>query len=312
MSNYKHDVAFSFLSVDEQIAADLHDRLKDQVASWIYTENRKDMLGPDGYQRFGEVFRSEARTVVVVYRDGWGDRGYTAAEKAAVDQRVQSEGLAFLFVIVPPDAAMVKLPAWIPPSHVYCHLTKFSLEAAAACIGEHVRRAGAAPKIETATDVIRRIRDQEVALARRRAFRETQAVTAALRELESLFDALARIACSAPELLSAPTFNPDRTSISVFAPSSYLNLTLAVNRAVVRTDRDPHLSVHLWRDSAPGFCYPPYADPEYTAHYQMDIDDDGHHGWRRVESAGRLLMSTAAVADLEMKAMLARFPGTTK
>jgi hypothetical protein len=74
-------------------------------------------------------------------------------------------------------SATVKLPAWIPPSHVYCHLTKFSLDAAAASIGEHVRRAGAAPKIETATDVNRRFKKQEVALAQRRAFQSAQALS---------------------------------------------------------------------------------------------------------------------------------------
>jgi hypothetical protein len=57
--NYDHDVAFSFLTVDEHIAIDLNERLKPALRTFLYTEYRKDLLGAGGYEKYARVFRSK-------------------------------------------------------------------------------------------------------------------------------------------------------------------------------------------------------------------------------------------------------------
>jgi len=56
--NYDHDVAFSFLTVDERIAIDLNERLKPVLRTFLYTEYRKDLLGAGGYEKYPRLIRT--------------------------------------------------------------------------------------------------------------------------------------------------------------------------------------------------------------------------------------------------------------
>ena len=80
MADYKYDVAFSFLTIDEPIAAQLHARIKGRVSSFFYTdvERQIEIVGRDDEAIYSNVFGKQARTVVVLYRAGWGNsRFYT-------------------------------------------------------------------------------------------------------------------------------------------------------------------------------------------------------------------------------------------
>jgi hypothetical protein len=243
--------------------------------------------------------------VAIIYRDGWGQRGYTAVEKAAIDQRVHAAGLEFLFVVIPPLPTPPTLPTWIPPSFVYCDLKAFSIEAAAACIEQHVRHAGAPPKVETAADAIARMQAERQFAKRREQFHATDAISAAAAEFPTLVKALEHIAAASGGVFKSPAFSRDGIAVSFCAPSHYRNLTLALDRAAYRMDRDAHLCVRLWRDSTGGFNYPPYVNPEYESEYQIDIDESGATGWRPLHSAKHPLLSSEAVADREVKAVIA-------
>ena len=74
-TEFSYDVAFSFLGKDEHVARQLNDLLKDRWTTFIYSdaERQVKIAGADGASVFARVFGVESRTVVVLYRVGWGE-----------------------------------------------------------------------------------------------------------------------------------------------------------------------------------------------------------------------------------------------
>ena len=56
MEGFKYDVAFSFLSRDEELAININDHLEGRVKTFLYSEQQKEVGGTDGYESFGRVF----------------------------------------------------------------------------------------------------------------------------------------------------------------------------------------------------------------------------------------------------------------
>ena len=66
----------------------------------------------DGLASFTRVFEQESRTVVVLYRPGWGDRGWTNVEQTAIQNRRLDQGCDFVTAVSvtdPPEG-----PVWYP------------------------------------------------------------------------------------------------------------------------------------------------------------------------------------------------------
>jgi hypothetical protein len=83
-NNHEFEVAFSFLQQDEQLAIDMSDRIRARVKVFIYSEQQKQLIANDGVDAFSQVFRTEARVVVVLYRENWGKTKWTRVEETAI------------------------------------------------------------------------------------------------------------------------------------------------------------------------------------------------------------------------------------
>ena len=86
-TDFKYDVAFSFLAMDEQLAVQINDLLSDRFATFLYSERQREVAGTDGAETFTRVFQDEARVVVVLYRSGWGESPWTRIEATAIRNR---------------------------------------------------------------------------------------------------------------------------------------------------------------------------------------------------------------------------------
>jgi hypothetical protein len=228
MAEYTYDVAFSFLAPDQDAATSLSRRLS-SLRTFLYTEQQKQLAGENGYQKFASVFAEQARLVAVVYRDGWGDRGFTFVECTAIKRRTHREGAAVLFVVVAAIEARPKLPDRLPVDHVYWDLPTFGIDDAADAIRQRVRRVGGAPKIETAAEMAIRQAAERRAVAAREHFRQMDGPGAARAESRNLFDALADIAAASNGVLAPPSWNNTQTAISFEAP-------LIANRMLLSVD----------------------------------------------------------------------------
>jgi hypothetical protein len=84
---FKYHVAISFLSADLDIAKQLTDLLQDRMEVFLFTERQDDVVGPQGIERMNAVYGKEARIAVVLYRVGWGKKGWTGVEETAIKNR---------------------------------------------------------------------------------------------------------------------------------------------------------------------------------------------------------------------------------
>lgn len=157
-TEYKYDVAFSFLADDEDIATNINDIIKDRLTTFIYSERQKELAGTDGEKTFSRVFGSEVRIVFVLYRKGWGETSWTRIEETAIRNRCFDEG--YDFVLFAPLEKNLELPRWLPKNRIWLGLDRWGIEDAASVIESRVQEAGGIPKEETVEDRISRLKNE--------------------------------------------------------------------------------------------------------------------------------------------------------
>ena len=88
-TEYKYDVAISFLQEDEPLAIEIADRLGGRVGVdvFVYSRRQNDLVGKDGLEAFSGVFGEQSRVVVVLHRGQWGQTPWTRVEETAIKNR---------------------------------------------------------------------------------------------------------------------------------------------------------------------------------------------------------------------------------
>jgi hypothetical protein len=137
-SEYKYDVAFSFLAKDEALATELNDLLADRLRTFLYSKKQGEIAGTDGEETFNDVFRQEARMVVVLYRSNWGQTPGTRIEETAIRNRAYNEGYDFVKFVVLDESGSV--PQWLPKTQIWIGLKRWGIPGAASVIEARVCR----------------------------------------------------------------------------------------------------------------------------------------------------------------------------
>jgi len=135
---YKYDVAFSFLSADEQIARNLNEILKRRLNTFIYFDKQDELIGEDAQIKFTNIFGKECRIAVIIYREGWGTSGWTLIEQNSIQTRLFKDGLDFIFVV----SLDKKHPIWYPEQYIWDNIEKYGIEATAAIIENKAKKQG--------------------------------------------------------------------------------------------------------------------------------------------------------------------------
>jgi hypothetical protein len=186
---FNYDVAFSFLSADEPLAAQLNDILQDRLRTFLYSKRQGEVAGGDGEEIFNKVFAEQARLVIVLYRKGWGDTPWTRIEQTAIRKRGYEHGYEFAKFI--PLDEPPSVPRWLPPTQTWIGLKRYGVEAAAAVIEARVQELGGQPKEESVLDRAERLDRQAKFDKRREQFRRSEpAVERAKQEVLKLGEAL--------------------------------------------------------------------------------------------------------------------------
>ena len=197
--SFRYDIAFSFLAQDEAVAVQLNDLLHGRFSTFLYSERQKELAGRDGEIAFNEVFATDARSVVVLYRDGWGQTPWTRIEETAIRNRAHSEGYDFCLFVPLGDKATV--PRWLPRNRLWIGFERWGANGAAAVIEARVADLGGNPHIETLEDfAAREGRRASYEAERSSALRrgdllqvnraEASKVTAALKEAVNRFNSV--------------------------------------------------------------------------------------------------------------------------
>lgn len=190
--NYKYDVAFSFLAQDESLAMEINDFLKDRITTFLYSERQKEIVGRDGEKIFGKVFGEEARIVVVFYRNGWGEKGWTRIEETAIRNRGFEHGYEFTIFIPLDDNASV--PKWLPKNLLWVGLKRWGVNEAASVIEARIQEQGGEPHEETAVEQAARLKRSFEFEEKRDKFRNSfEGVRVANLEFEKLNSEIIRL-----------------------------------------------------------------------------------------------------------------------
>jgi len=139
-SEPKYDVALSFLSADEPIAAAISNRLSEGIEVFFYPRRQEEIAGTDGLESMRTPFLDDSRVVVVLYKTPWGETPWTRVEKAAILDGCLKHGWRRLFFVVLDKEST--LPVWLPATHVWFDYDSFGLEQAVGAIKARVQESG--------------------------------------------------------------------------------------------------------------------------------------------------------------------------
>ena len=293
--SYKYDVAFSFLTQDESLATRLNDLLESRLSTFLYSKRQKELAGTDGEESFVRVFGSEARLVVVLYRDGWGDKGWTRVEKDGIRNRAYENGYDFtLFIVLEKGAS---LPAWLPKQRLYYGLNRYGEEGVLAVIETRVQEAGGQTREESFEERAARLNREVVSERERKQFlRSGDGVAAAREAVKQLHDELGRRA----EVVKSAGFElglrSDTNWISITCGDFGLSVDWHLHFG--NSLEESELEMALWRGPPPriGDIFP-FSEPKRLSHREFQFDrDHAEHGWR--ENGKSQFLSTERLAEL--------------
>jgi hypothetical protein len=185
----KYEVAFSFLSQDENLANELNSLISERVSTFIYSEQQKKLVGTDGEHIFNKVFYEEARLVVVLYRKGWGETTWTRIEETAIKNRAFNDGYDFT-IFIPLDNEKT-VPKYLPKTRIWGDIDRWGVKGATSIIEARVNSLGGILRGESPEDLALRIkRDQEFETKRTNFLNSSDGLQNAFSESQNLFNIL--------------------------------------------------------------------------------------------------------------------------
>jgi len=126
-TDYKYDVAFSLCQQDAAYAQEIVSQLNPGISKFFYPNNQEELISKSGVEKFGKVFKEEARIIVVLSRKEWGQSFYTGIERDAIYDRPLKEKRGFDFVMMIPMVPG-EVPDWYPSTRIYADSKNFTPE----------------------------------------------------------------------------------------------------------------------------------------------------------------------------------------
>jgi hypothetical protein len=140
IENPQYDVAISFLSEDEAIAAAIYQKLTEGLQVFFFPRNQENLAGTDGLTSMREPFFANSRVMVVLYREPWGKTPWTRIEETAIKEACLEYGWERLFFVVVDRSSI--LPVWLPKNNIRFNYADFGLEQAVGAIKARVQENG--------------------------------------------------------------------------------------------------------------------------------------------------------------------------
>ncbi|MCC7177052.1 MAG: hypothetical protein IT177_01560 [Acidobacteria bacterium] len=295
-AEYRYDVAFSFLSQDESVARDLNNRLTGRLETFIYSdaERQATIAGTDGEETFGQVFGEQARTVVILYREGWGNSGFTAAESTAIRNRAFKFGHDFLTLI--PLGSPPTTPVWFPRNRLWIGLEQYGPAHAASVIESRAREAGSTARPDSISDLAERMKRLLAARKRRAGLLDSMEGVEAAREcFTQLKEEVARAAGESSGLvILEKSTNPDVVGLRCHRYTA----TFAFQLAHANTLKGAELRLAWFKGGSR-----PLRPPAET--YAFDVDGE-EVGWRDPSNPRHELLTARRLADQTVRRLLFR------
>lgn len=300
-TEFKYDIAFSFLGADEPLARELNTRLKDRVSTFIYSdaERQTRLAGRDGEEAFARVFGEEARTVAVLYRAGWGEKGFTAAEAAAIRNRAFDHSYEFTTFIPLDDPPAV--PKWLPKNRIWFDMKKWGKDGAAAVLESRIREHDGEPT-EASFEALaaQKVRAQREADERFAFLHRPDVFARASEEFERVFTEVRRACEGSSGLVSGPFRKDAWCWMDAEGPR---RVTFSFESNPRTQDFACRLRVIDYDGTSR------YDDGNYTTELHFDFGPDGDLGWRSGTDYGKgKFYTSAALVERFAKILIGKGP----
>jgi hypothetical protein len=281
LNEFKYDVAFSFLQEDEALAVQLNDRLKTRLKTFIYSERQLEIAGTDGEESFNKVYGEEARAVVVLYRDGWGQSGWTLIEKTAMKNRAFEPGYGFVLFI--PVEREFTPPAWLPKTQLWIGIERWGIDVAAGVIEARIQELGGSPHEESAEGMAARLHHEaDLAQQRKQFLWSEEAVKLAMAEFvqisKSVKEKVDHLKSAAPTF----SFKVEEDYRLVVVLGWGCSLSFNWHETARNHIEDARLWVKFWDGVMPvrGQVYDHRPQELRSWEFEFDRQQSGLTGWR--------------------------------
>jgi len=249
-NNFKYDVAFSFLAKDEMLATELNDLLQDRLSTFLYSKKQEELAGTDGEKTFNSVFGEQARLVVVLYREGWGETPWTRIEQTAIKNRAFDEGYEFV-IFIPLDQP-ASVPKWLPKTQLWVGLNRWGNTGAASVIEARVQELGGFPHEETVEDRAKRLeRALNFKKEKEQFIRSHEGVNRSNIEFSALGDELERLLEVVKESASTIDYSIKRTNKQCAILGAHAGLSISWQYHYANSLEKAKLEVALWEGHPP-------------------------------------------------------------
>lgn len=219
---FTYDIAISFLDQDKSIADEIYDRLFGNYSIFLYSHHQDKLAGQDGEQAFTDVFKKESRLVVVLYRNGWGETGWTRIEQTGIRNRAFEAGYTFcIFVLLDGKS---NIPEYIPKSIIYLNWKLYGIEGLISVIEYKNRELGGELKPETLED---RAIKKQTEIFKREKIAEYENGVQILSDRNRLFEEIVKISEAKCKSIKAKLRIPfieievDRKDMVIFKGNSF-------------------------------------------------------------------------------------------
>ena len=291
-TEYKYDVAFSFLAQDEGLATELNDLLQDRVRTFLYSKKQGEIAGTDGEKSFNAVFSEDARLVVVLYRTGWGQTPWSRIEETAIRNRAFEDGYDFVKFIPLDDPPIV--PKWLPRTQLWVGLKRWGTSGAASVIEARIEELGGEPHEETVTERAERLeRSLKFSEKRKRFLHSDEGVRAANEQFEVLHKELERLIADVGVSTNSLSFTikhaKNQTVVLGLSPA----LSIIWRYRYSNSLDNSYLSISLWNGHPPfpgimHFGEPPRLSEEK---FRFDLLPNEQCCWKSEGLRGRSYLS---------------------
>ena len=188
-TNYKYDIAFTFLEKDEPLVNQINNLLKDKFKTFLNSKKQEYKDDLEREMLLLDVFKKQSRCVIIFYRNKWGTTPYTATEEKAVRTRISEEGNNNLLVISLDNPPVV--PKYLSKTQIWTELAQAGINGTAAFIEEQVKALGGGSSEELTLNTVTEIKNEPRFEVESSKFLESvSGLEIAVIELKKLFSAL--------------------------------------------------------------------------------------------------------------------------
>ena len=311
--SFKYDLAISFLTADLDIAKNLTELLRDRMEVFLFTERQGDVVGPEGIERMNAVYGREARIAVVLYREGWGKKGWTGVEETAIKNRGLAQGWDFVLTI--PLEEQPTMPPWVPKANIWLSYAHYGLGEALPVIERMLETLGGAAKPVTAATHLARQARRNAWLKERDGKRnsEREGVAVAKQHIAALFAELEKTLANEPTADIAFTQSGSNVRIWTTAPEREgTTVTIAWSLPYSNVLEHSGLHVTLWEGygSLGGEYIAASRQPRKKAAHEFDFEwsESGQWVWQHRQTKRSYDTSGLAAFCIGLLVELSRRP----